>query len=130
MAIVLNGVRAVPGRDRLGCAEAEMVQPRLYAKATFLNSHLAAEHTREHVQHIAQVQRFFGAVVFQSGFGVGFQWEETVGLHVHPGVVVVVFVCGFFCVRRKGNRREKKGSKETKKAVETHWKWERNSSNT
>ena len=72
-----------------------MIQPRLHAKPPFLNSHLAAEHTGEHVQHIAEIQRFLGGVVVQRGFGVGFQREEPVGLQIHPGVSILVW--DFFC---------------------------------
>ncbi|GIR25365.1 MAG: hypothetical protein CM15mP39_11760 [Synechococcus sp.] len=53
-----------------------MVQPRLQTKPPFFYSHLAAEHTGEHVQYIAEIQRFFGGVVVQRGFGVGFQGKN------------------------------------------------------
>ena len=67
-----------------------MVQPRLYPEATFLNGHLAADHTGEHVQHIAEIQRFPGAVVVQGGFRVGLEGKEPVSLEINPGVAVVV----------------------------------------
>ena len=67
-----------------------MIQSRLQAKPPFLHSYLAADHTGEHVQHIAEIQRFLGGVVVQRGFGAGLQGEEPVGLQIHPGVAVVV----------------------------------------
>ena len=61
-----------------------MLHPRLYARAFFPNSYFAAEHAGEHVQYIAEIQRFF------SGFGVGSQGKEPVLLRLHPGVAIVV----------------------------------------
>ena len=57
-----------------------MLHPRLYARAFFPHSYFAGEH----VQYIAEIQRFF------SGFGVGSQGKEPVLLRLHPGVAIVV----------------------------------------
>ena len=61
-----------------------MFHLRLYARAFFPNSYFAAEHAGEHVQYIAEIQRFF------SGFGVGSQGKEPELPRLHPGVSIIV----------------------------------------